>query len=242
MTLLDPKTPVGRWVSERPGLAPVFERLGIDYCCSGKVPLERACAGRGLDIAEVLRDLSNAEIAADHAELVGASIPEMVDHIVTVHHAYLRRELPRLVELVDRVRMVHQPRHSELAVVRERLLDFKDDLTFHMLKEERVLFPALVYLESGRMPQGLDVREPIRIMESEHTEAGAALALMRDLTNDFTAPTDACDSYRALLDGLAELEADLHLHVHEENEILFPKALELVASVSRRRCEDPSCA
>jgi regulator of cell morphogenesis and NO signaling len=227
MTKLDACTPVGKWVAAEPQSASVFERLGIDYCCGGKEPLDQACARRNLAVREVLDELRFAESSDDEIDLAELSIGELVDHIVKTHHTFTRRELPRLAALARRVARVHGASHPELLELIDTFVDFQGGLEFHMLKEEKVLFPALAYLDAGRPMHGECLRNPIDIMEREHNEAGAALARMRSLTSGFSAPPDACESYRALLAGLAALEADLHRHVHKENEVLFPKALGL---------------
>jgi regulator of cell morphogenesis and NO signaling len=230
MTDLTPETPVGQLVVERPSRARLFEQLGIDYCCSGAKPLDRACREQGLDVAAVLRNLEAIEAGdggPDGFDAAGATMTELVDHIVAQHHDYLRRELPRLAILADRVVTAHAARHPELSELRAVFDSLREELTFHMLKEEKVLFPVIKRLEAAaEMPElhcG-SVLNPIRVMEHEHDDAGAALARLRALTAGYTPPADACPTYRALLDGLAELEADLHRHIHEENNILFPGA------------------
>jgi regulator of cell morphogenesis and NO signaling len=230
MTIPAPETPVGQLVVERPGRARLFERLGIDYCCGGAKPLDRACREQGLDVATVLRELEATEagdVGPDGFDAAGATMTELVDHVVAKHHAYLHRELPRLAALADRVVTAHVVRHPELSELRAVFRSLREELIFHMLKEEKVLFPVIKRLEAAAELPELHcgtVLNPIRVMEHEHDDAGAALARLRALTAGYTPPADACPTYRAMLDGLAELEADLHLHIHEENNILFPRA------------------
>jgi regulator of cell morphogenesis and NO signaling len=230
MTILTPETPVGQWVVERPSRARLFERLGIDYCCGGAKPLDRACREKGLDVAAVLRELQAAEAAdvgPDEFDAAGATMTALVDHIVATHHDYLHREMPRLAILSDQVAAAHAARHPELTELRAVFDSLREELMFHMLKEEKVLFPVIKRLEAAaempELPCG-SVANPIRVMEHEHDDAGAALARLRALTDGYTPPADACPTYRALLAGLAGLEADLHRHIHEENNILFPCA------------------
>jgi regulator of cell morphogenesis and NO signaling len=158
----------------------------------------------------------------------------LAEHIVAVHHGYLRRELPRLADLLDQVTRAHGERHPELHAVRGVFTSLKEELEMHMLKEEKVLFPAVKQLKTAaRLPNFHcgSVGNPIRVMEHEHRDAGNAPARLRELTGGYTAPTDSCQTYRALLAGLADLEGDLHRHIHEENEILFPRALATEAAL-----------
>jgi regulator of cell morphogenesis and NO signaling len=232
MTLLAPETPVGQLVAKRPRLARVFERLGIDFCCGGRSSLDQACREKGLDVAVVLRELAvgDAEPAEDdHDGFDGATstMVELIDHIVATHHAYLLRGLPRLSALADKVVDAHGTRHPELKELRDIFDSLRAELTLHMLKEEKILFPIIAQLEAAAdMPAFHcgSVTNPILVMEHEHDDAGVALARLRTLTDGYTPPEDACPTYRGLLNGLAELEADLHLHIHEENNILFPRA------------------
>jgi regulator of cell morphogenesis and NO signaling len=223
---------VGQLVADDPRRARLFDRLGIDYCCGGRVPLERACREKGLDAAEVLRwlamgDDDDDDGARGHFDGQSATMVELIDHIVATHHAYLFRELPRLAALIDKVVRAHDIRHPELHQVRDILESLSDELKFHMLKEEKILFPAITRLEAAAetLPSyPVGVAKAILAMESEHRDAGAAMARLRELTDGFAPPSDACPTYRALLEGLAALEADLHVHIHEENSILFPRA------------------
>ncbi len=214
-------------VVEHPGRSRVFEELGIDYCCGGGVPLVEACAGAGLDPDEVLAELERREAgrAEDGSQLVSMGLGKLVDHIVETHHAYLREELPRLGLLVDKVANAHGVAHPELLELRAVFEKLRAELEEHTEKEERVLFPACRELERGVsvFPFG-SVEGPIAAMMAEHVQAGRYLGAIRELTWDYDLPKDACNSYRAMLDGLAELERDTHYHVFKENSVLFPKA------------------
>lgn len=217
-------------VVERPGRAKVFERFGIDYCCGGGVSLGEACAGKGLDTEAVLRELEIYDAGAgaeDQADWSRATMSELTGHIEEVHHGYLREALPRLAFLVDKVTRVHWERHPELQELRRVFGSLREELELHMAKEEQVLFPLCRELErSEKKPEFHcgSVNNPISVMVREHEDAGNHLAAMRELTGGYEPPADACNSYRAMLDGLAELEQDMHRHVHEENNILFPRA------------------
>jgi regulator of cell morphogenesis and NO signaling len=238
MTTFPSTTTVGQLVTERPGLARVFERLGIDYCCGGRVPLAQACAAKGIDLDAVVRALDSDEprgLEPGRADgTTDLSLGALADQIVTTHHAYLRRELPRLADLAAKVADAHAIRHPALRALCEVFGDLKDELESHMLKEERVLFPIIKQLEAATTLPGLfcgTVNNPIHAMEHEHASAGSALQRLRAMTDGYQPPDDACASYRALLDGLAELEADLHWHIHKENNVLFPGASALEAAL-----------
>ncbi len=233
------ETPVGAVVAERLGRAGVFERLGIDYCCHGETPLGEACAGRSLDLDWVLAEIrqSDRDDSADGSveiDFAAMSATALADHIEQTHHTYLKRELPRLAELLDKLLAHHGDRHPELIDVRTTFRRLHEELASHMFKEERVLFPLVRQLESATRPFAMhcgSVANPIRVMEHEHDDAGVALARIRKLTDNFQVPSDGCTSYRALYEGLAALEADLHRHIHKENNILFPKAAALEAAL-----------
>lgn len=231
MAAIDAQRTVGELVTERPGRARVFERLEIDYCCGGKRPLEDACAAKGLDpgaVAAMLEALE--ESGGEEPDWTTATLGELCDHIVETHHAYLRDELPRLTFLVGKVASAHGNRHPELADVAQTYEGLAAELADHMLKEERVLFPACRRLEEGEEILAAGLAAPIAVMEDEHAAVGAALERLHELTGGYAPPADACNSYRAMLDGLATLELDLHEHIHEENNILFPRAAALAES------------
>lgn len=233
MSALDTATPVGDWVTHHPQTARVLEELQIDYCCGGHKPLAAACEQQGLD-ANVVTSRLNDAIAqttdTTQPDWAKASPSELCDHIVTTHHAFLRGELPRLTQLVEKVADVHGASHPELNDLRSVYTELRAELEPHMMKEEQILFPAIHQLEQAasapRFPFGT-VANPIRMMEHEHDHAGDALKRIRGLTADFTPPDDACNTYRVMLDGLQNLEADLHQHIHKENNILFPMAQRL---------------
>lgn len=215
----------------------VFEGLGIDYCCGGKLPLQEVCRARGLDAEAVQRELDaavNTEANTTH-DWNRAPLRDLVAHIVNTHHEYLKREFQPLSERLAKVYRVYNQRYGEMFIglpgVFARL---RSELEMHMHKEERILFPAILADESAAdageplppSPFGT-INNPIRMMEMEHEDAGQALAEIRRITRDFEVPDYACVTFRALMSGLQELEQDLHLHIHLENNILFPRALGL---------------
>jgi regulator of cell morphogenesis and NO signaling len=228
---------VGQLVTARPARARIFESFGIDYCCGGKKPLAQAIAEKGLDPKTVLGILDTFDEQAPAAERdwSTATLTELADHIEQTHHAYLKSELPRLEFLVNKVANRHGAHTPQLVELAQVFNAFKAELDAHMQKEEVVLFPICRQLDSASGPQQFhcgSVENPIAVMIREHDDAGAALARMRELTNDYTPPIDACNTYRALFDSLHHLEQDMHRHVHKENSILFPKAAEVEAKLA----------
>ena len=234
MTTLTPQSTVGDLVRAQPNRARVFERLKIDYCCGGKLPLADACAKVGVDLDDVLQQIQQADATADPsgADLIDAdtmTLTDLADHIEQTHHAYLRDELPRLDFMTDKVFKVHGEHEPRLGDVRRAFVALRDELTAHMMKEEQIFFPMIRQLDARVGPTPFhcgSVANPIGQMELEHERAGDALAIMRRETDDYQPPDWACNTYRAMLDSLARLERDMHQHVHKENNILFPKAIE----------------
>ena len=234
MTMLDAQTTVGDWVRQHPSRSRVFEQLKIDYCCGGKLPLREACAKRGLDVQIVLEQLHHADAqeAQRDAEIVDAdamTLTELADHIIETHHAYLRAELPRLDQMTKKVAAVHGDNEPRLEQLRAAFIALRDEVSEHILKEERILFPIIRQLEAGEQAAFHcgSVANPIRQMEAEHDNAGEAMSVMSDASDGYEPPEWACNTYRAMLQGLAQLERDMHQHVHKENNVLFPKAIEL---------------
>lgn len=231
---------VGEIITRRPMLAHAFEAAGVDYCCGGKKTLEEACREKGIDPQAFADRLEQSEAASEGEPLVDAaamSLTELADHVEHTHHAYLRSELPRLDALTEKVASVHGGEDARLHDVRKTLLSLTAEMTSHMMKEEQILFPMIRLLEaSDALPKFHcgSITNPIRQMELEHHDAGAALERMRALTNDYTPPDWACNTYRVMLDALAHLERDMHQHVHKEDNVLFPKAVKLEADLAER--------
>lgn len=230
MSTLNTNSTVAQWVSEYPQTACLFEELQIDYCCGGDVALHEACETKHLDANEIVRRLARAVADSQQERTenwLEAELAELCDHIQQTHHAYLRQELPRLSGLVDQVVSAHGENHPELREVQQALATLRAELEPHMFKEEQILFPAIRQLEHAAnrpaFPFG-SVANPIRMMEHEHDAAGSGLARIRELTDGYLPPADACNTYRVMLDSLHRLEQDMHQHVHKENNILFPRA------------------
>ena len=224
-------TTVGAIVAARPSLARLFEELDIDYCCGGQKPLAELARARGLDPVTLLALIEAASdaLAAGSPEIdvTALTLTALADHIERTHHVYVKAELPRLVEMADRVARKHGWRDARLSEVSATTTDLALEMTSHMDKEERILFPFIRQLETspGADFHGGSIANPIRQMEHEHESAGRAVARLRELTDGFQPDENACNTHRALLAGLAEFAADLHRHVHKENNVLFPRAL-----------------
>ncbi len=223
---------------EQPSSIRVFEHYGIDYCCGGHKPLTEACIAGKLEIDVVIAALeAAAKIAAPVShDWSRASLESLSGHIVSTHHAYVKRELPRLAELALKVVDRHGATTPELPVIQRTLARLAEELSQHLAKEEAILFPYIVELEravaaGSAKPHGCfgTVANPIAMMTREHDAAGALIAEIRNLSHNFAIPADACPSYHAFYDGLKDFEQDLHEHIHLENNILFPRAIDLEA-------------
>lgn len=224
---------VGEVVTRQPQLARVFEQVGVDYCCGGKKTLKEACQEKGLDAQTLLLALhALASSSPEEAEsnLSSMSLTELANHIESTHHEYLRSELPRLDRLTKKVAAVHGGEDERLRRVREIFLILAEELSSHTMKEERVLFPMIRELEAAETTPSFhcgSLSGPINQMEFEHDDAGQALEQLRKLTDGYTPPEWACNTYRTMLHSLAELEGDTHRHIHKENNVLFPRALQM---------------
>jgi regulator of cell morphogenesis and NO signaling len=231
-----PQTTVRDIALKQPASIRVFERFGIDYCCGGRKPLTEACEEHSIELETVLDAIEEATASAGEPPRNWALEPleTICNHIVTTHHAYVRAELPRLEVLAQKVVSRHGNARPELEQIQQLIQSLGPDLLQHLAKEEMVLFPYITNLERnlascGPHPLGCfgAVRNPIRMMIAEHDAAGQTIAQIRLLSNGFTPPDWACPTYRGFYQTLAEFEKDLHQHVHLENNILFPRAIEL---------------
>jgi regulator of cell morphogenesis and NO signaling len=225
---------LGALVAEVPARARVFDHLGLDYCCHGDRSLAEASESAGLDPDKVVAALAGVTTPAITATAQAVGDPvALIDDILTGHHAFLWDELPALVALAAKVNDVHGSRHPELAAVHQLVVSLQGDLEPHMLKEERVLFPAVRLLVEGQRQFGFGtVDNPIRMMRLEHEQAGELLAQLRRVTAGYEVPADGCASYEALYRRLEHVEEDTHLHIHKENNVLFPMATALQRAVS----------
>lgn len=216
--------------------AEVFKKYGLDFCCGGKKTVKEACAEKGLDVTKIEQELQQADkaLSARPIPYNEWSLDFLADYIVNTHHSYVRKTLPELVGYAAKVAIVHGQQHPELYKIKSLVEDVNAEMSAHMVKEEKVLFPyikALVLANANeQIPQAAHfgtVQNPINMMEMEHELVGKNLDDIRVLSKNYTLPEDGCASYSLLYKMLDEFENDLHLHVHLENNILFPKALDL---------------
>ena len=229
---------------ELPQATRLFEKFKIDYCCGGNQPLADACASAGVDVDNVMEMLAEVTqfTSQDEGKLEfqNASLTELIAHILDTHHVFTKSEMDRLQLLADKVLAAHGGNHPELVHMDELFTRLCADLKPHMFKEEQILFPYIVALAEAAdqnrpvpfAPFGT-VNNPIRMMMREHDTAGEILRELRALTSDYKVPADACISYKTLYQALENFEKDLHQHIHLENNILFPKALELEDALNR---------
>ena len=231
---------VGDVVSADFRAAAVFSRYGIDFCCGGKRTIAAVCRDGGVSAEAVVNDVQQACASkADAPRFADWEPDTLASYIVAHHHAYVRQVLPAITAHTKKAVSVHGGRHPELEEVARIWRGVEEDMTMHMAKEERILFPYIAQLASAaRLGQALppapfgSIENPIRMMEAEHDSAGDAMAQIRRLTNGYALPADACTTYRICLEALREFEHDLHVHVHLENNVLFPKARTLTAALA----------
>ena len=237
----DTSTTIRSIVADDFRAAAVFQKYGIDFCCGGDRPVAEACRERGIDDDAVLADLEAATTTSSDVPRFSAwDLDFLANYIVTNHHAYVRRAVETIGAHTARVAEVHGQHHPEVLEIKSLFQAVADEMVQHMAKEERVLFPYIAALAGAgrggpvpRAPFGT-IANPIRMMEAEHASAGDAMATIRQLSGDFTPPPDACTTFKVTYQELREFEADLHRHVHLENNILFPKALELERKLNAR--------
>ncbi len=228
-------------VNEDLRTADVFKKFGMDFCCGGGRSLEAACAKEGLDPEEVLmalQRLQQQEEKPDDSDFKDWPLDKLVNYIVEKHHAYLEEALPMIEEYAAKVSKVHGPSHKEVLEVHDLFMALAWELRVHLKKEENILFPYLVHLakaergeEAWQAPTFGQAGNPIRQMLHEHDTAGDVLKKLRAITRGFYPPEYACNTWRAYYRKLEELEGDLFLHIHLENNLLFPKAVELEAKM-----------
>ncbi len=212
-----------------PAAIKVFQRHRIDFCCGGKIALADLCAQRQLDVAAMVDELEAALVTIQSdTDWTSAPLADLVAHIQRRFHRPLEIELPRLRAMVDKVVSRHGDRLAQtLLPLQETFARLQSGLMEHMAKEDTVLFPAIVALEAGGVVAAAALHaidQPIAVLEAEHAAAAAALARLSDLTGGYIPPADACPTFRGLYYGLAELEREMHVHVHLENHVLFPRA------------------
>jgi regulator of cell morphogenesis and NO signaling len=222
-------------VTAHPSLARELERRNLDYCCGGADTLGEACDTNGLDVATVISELAQTSSESPSEPWSTMGLVQLVDHLESTHHAYLWAEMPRLSALADKVVSVHGERHPELAAINACYTTIRADLEPHLTKEERVLFPMIRELATASTAPSFhcgSLHNPISVMLSEHDTVGDLLRQLRQLTDGYQTPADGCGSYQALFAGLEQLEADTHLHIHKENNLLFPAVVQVEQRLS----------
>ncbi len=222
-----------------PAARHVLESAGVDYCCGGGKSLQEACLHADVPTEEILRRLheNSKDISPDEENWTSAPLSDLTRHIREKHHRYVRDAISRVQPLLDKVREKHGENHPEIADIQRLFTEVSREMIMHMQKEEQILFPYIDALQrsadgngSVEAPFFQTVRNPIQVMMSEHDAAGEIVRQIRKASSEYTAPADACTSYQALYQDLREFEADLHQHVHLENNILFPRAVEMEAA------------
>ncbi len=240
MVELSASTAVGDIVAEAPSTARVFERVGVDYCCGGRRSLSAACEAKSLTVDEVIAALREAtsQAAPDEVRWTERSMSSLIEHLVATHHVFTRDELERATGLMNKVLAAHAATNPELAGIARTFEALRDELIPHLQKEEVILFPYVRALDGGASPRGPfpTVMMPVRMMDMEHDSAGKLLATLREQTRDYALPEGACGTWRALWDSLQSLERDLHMHIHLESNVLFPRA---VAAEAAARSTQP---
>lgn len=240
MVTISPATKVRDVALQLPHATRVFEKFKIDYCCGGDQPLEAACSAAGADFKNILQLIEQINNKPDTGEgerdWRKASATELIVYVLDKHHVFTKEEMARLEPLADKVVAAHGANHPELFAIRDLMRQLFGDLRPHMFKEEQILFPFIHALEKAGQQKGRapfapfgTVNNPIRMMLTEHDTAGDLLREMRKLSSDYTVPADACVSFKTFYEALAAFEQDLHQHIHLENNLLFPKAVELEA-------------
>ena len=219
-------------VVETPTAIPALERFGIDYCCGGNHTLAEACSKRDQNLAPVLNELTvqqNRSTSED--DWRRAPLRDLIGHILNNHHAFARTQLGLIHELATKVERHHENTHPEVNRIGSVLAGISAELTHHFSCEEGVLFPYIGQLDGSEAPLRpaafSNAQQPIARMMKDHGQTGDELRGLREITNNYQPPADACTTYRAFYRAMEDLERDLHQHIHLENNILFPRALEL---------------
>jgi regulator of cell morphogenesis and NO signaling len=241
--MLDSTTTIATIVAADFRAAAVFERHRIDFCCGGRRPVVEVCRERGVDPASLAGELEAAlaQAGPDAPRFAAWDLDVLTGYIVANHHGYVRQATDTLRAHTRKVADVHGENHPEVRLIADRFEALATELSSHMVREEQVLFPYIDGLAQARRggavpaaPFGT-VENPIRMMETEHQSAGGEMDSIRKLSGGYEPPADACTTFKVTYHELRGFEADLHRHVHLENNILFPKALALERSLRDAR-------
>lgn len=229
------KMTVGQIVADNFGNAEVFDKYGIDFCCHGSVLLPEASQKAGVDVNEVIKDIESVTSpTSESIDFKSWPLDLLVDYILKIHHRNIRNKGPKLQELLDKVCQVHGSKHPTLYNVQVLFQQSLSDLNQHLDKEELVLFPYIYEMVKAKLDNTVlrefhcgSIKAPISVMLAEHDAEGERYRHIERLTNGYAVPDDACDSYRLLLQELKDFETALHQHIHLENNIVFPRAIQL---------------
>ncbi len=241
--LNSPDMTIGDVAKRIPAAKAAFERLGIDYCCGGSCKLQADLKAKGITVGQVIDAIEQGESdrpGHTDQDWSSASLTELTEHILATHHAFMKRELPRIDSLLDKVTVAHGKQHGQLLHdLADTFQGMREEIEQHLFKEEQILFPMMMAMDAFMQGNGErpvshcgTVQNPIRQMEHEHESAGQALARMRVVTDNYQLPADACMTFATLYEALEAMEKDLHEHIHLENNILFPSAVELEATMT----------
>jgi regulator of cell morphogenesis and NO signaling len=229
---------IGKLVAGDYRAAAVFKKYGIDFCCHGDRSIESACEAQQIDCALIIAELNQTltEHQGNHIDFKSWSLDLLADYIEKNHHRFVRKKIEEITPYLSKIVKVHGSQHPELLEVLELFNESASDLTMHMQKEEKILFPFIRQMveSEGELVKGHfgSVQNPIAMMNHEHDIEGDRFRKIAALTNHYNPPADACGTYRVTFALLKEFEDDLHLHIHLENNILFPGAIKLEASLT----------
>lgn len=225
---------LGTIVANNISTSKVFDKYGLDYCCGGEKTLQEVCVERNIDIMNLIEDLNNGDSLSNGVDYNSWPLDLLIDYIEKKHHRYVREETPLISERLVRLCHVHGDKHPELHQIKQLFEDSGKELFIHMQKEETILFPYIRNLVGTKgvnpaiIPFG-SLKNPIAMMKKEHEFEGERFNKIREISNQYTCPKDGCNTYLATFQLLKDFERDLHLHIHLENNILFPKAIKLEA-------------
>ena len=230
------QTKVGQIVAQNFRTARVLTEHGIDFCCQGGISLQEACQRHKISLETLTAELEAAGQLPDNRDYQSLSATELIHEIVDVHHRYVRTTLPALKTYLEKLAKVHGERHPELHEIKQQFSEAAEALTAHLQKEELILFPYILAMEEATekgyplsRPHFGDIDNPIRMMEEEHDTEGERFRQIATFSDNYTCPPDGCQTYRVAYALLQEFEADLHEHIHLENNLLFPRAQRLFA-------------
>lgn len=243
MNNIDQKT-VAECVAENYKAADIFKKRGIDFCCGGQVSVKEICDRKQVDYNEVRSELLQIDNVVDSAhDFLNWELDTLIDYIMKVHHEYVKNNIPLIKEYANKVAKVHGHHYTETVEINRLFSLVADELESHMHKEEIILFPYISNIAEAKkegmsipMPPFGSIENPIRMMEHEHNDVGDLTKRIAELSNSYTPPAEACNTYRVLYAKLKEFENDLFQHIHLENNILFPKAIKLEKELKEKIC------